>query len=315
MAIFGLESNYYCAYTPIPVRVTPEMYPNMSMNIFANGNVYYSGRLYERDGVYYIDLSPWIKQVMHDFFDTRIYYKTWAFENINEQETEAQIQFIEDDGLGGNIHTQQLTKTFVKCALNGGRFIDSYDRNIKMWKGYPYSFHIMYDNSSLYMIPSADTPPSVSAWKIEYETKICRGSYLKWLNEYGYYYYWFFPTGREEVAEGQEIYDVPLDVFQTYKGSNYWTVGFEGTDKFTVRDMVKQEYWHLFKSLTRSPEVYILNDGWHDAYIGGATQLTPDYWIRIRQTDVEFTRTLYSRNMAEIEFEFEFPKPYTQKLI
>jgi hypothetical protein len=315
MAIIGLENNFYCAYTPIPVRVTPEMYPNMTFSVQKGFEVIGSGRMYQKDGVYYIDLSPWVKIGMHEFFDTRVYYKTWAFENINEQETDLTINFVEDDGLGGNTHVQSITKTFVKCALQGGRYVDANDRNVKMWRGFPYSFHIMYDRSSLYLLPSATTPPSVSAWQIEYETRICRGSYMKWLNEYGYYYYWLFPKGREEVDEAEEIYKVPRDIFEPYKGSNEWTVGYNATEKFTVRDVVKREYWHLFRSLVRSPEVYILNDAWVDTYLAGATTMGPEYWIKVRQTDVEFNRILYKRSMAELEFQFEYPRPYVQTLI
>lgn len=314
--IIGLEADYYCAYTPVPVRVTPEMYPNMTFNVKIGFEVIGTGRMYQKDGVFYVDLSPWVKIGMHKFVDTRIYYRTGAIEPINEQITQFIIDFVEDDGLGGNTHIQSVTKNFVKCALYGGRYTDNSDRNIKLWKGYPYSWHFLGSmNQSLYEILDGTTTPSVGSWIIEYETSICRGTYLKWLNEYGSYYYWFFPHSREETKTADEYYDVPRDIYNPDKSSNYDTVGFKSEETFIVRDKVKREYWHLFTSLVDSPEVYVLKDGWIDAYQGGATTLEPIWWIKIRQKKVEFERTLYKRSMSELEFEFEYPRPYVQTLI
>lgn len=321
MAIIGLESNYYCAHTPIPVQVTPLMpsYNNMYVHLKVH-NAFFSSnvRMYQLNGVYYVDLSPWIKQHMHELKDTRIYYRTGVVENINEQIALIDISFIEldpDEGAANNYY-QDVQKTFVQCALYNQPFSNTPNKNIKLWKGYPYSWHFFPAmDQSLYTIVDSTSTPAVGDYIIEYVTEVCRGSYLKWLNEYGSYNYWFFPTGREEVREAENIYDVNRSVFDSDKSSNYDTVGFNAEDTFTLRDIIKKEYWHLFVSLVSSPEVYILKDGWIDAYLGGATQLTPDWWIKVRQVDFEYNRTLFRRSMTEVEIELEYPKPYTQKRI
>lgn len=320
MAIYGLESNYYCAHTPIPVQVTPlrPEWGNMYVQVTDGFSLNYSGRLYKVGDYYYVDLSPWVKMLMHELKDTRYYYTAYLWEAINEQVSTIDIYFNEsnNDESDPQVETQYLQKQFVQCALYSGKSIDvGSERHIKLWEGYPYSWHIMQTKESLYAIPNGPTPPFVNPWIIEYDTSKCKGSYLKWLNEYGSYYYWKFEKGRDESNEGENIFDVPRSIFDTDKQSNYDTVGFEPTNKLTLRDRIPKKYWHIFESLPSSPEVYILKDGWIDQFNSGMGTLTPDWWIKLRQTDFSFDRTYFKNSMTELEIELEYPKPYTQKRI
>lgn len=320
MAIFGLESDYYCAHSPIPIQVTPLM-PAWN-NMRALVRVYSSGYqttawMYQLNGVYYLDLSPWIKVHMNELRDQHTYSTTAAMQTGNPQVVDIEIIFVEEDpnSQDGDIVTQDVRKHFVQCSLYSGLYSVPPDKHVKLWRGYPYSYHNMQSNQILYAIPAGASKPVVSDWIIEYDARVCKGSYLKWLNEYGSYNYWFFPAGRDETDDASNIYDVNRSQYDPDKSSNYDSVGFDKEESFTVRDVVKEEYWWLFRSITSSPEVYILKDSWVDAFLGGATTLTPDYWIKVRQKDFSFDRTVYKRRMAEVEFEFEYPKPYTQKLI
>lgn len=182
----------------------------------------------------------------------------------------------------------------------------------------------MKTKEALYRIITPTNVPVLWDYRIEFVPKVCKGSYLKWLNEYGGYNYWRFDSGREENSEGENMFDTNRSVFGRLAPkfqydvniqSNYDTVGFEGTNKFTVRDRIKKEYWHLFDSLPTSPEVYILKDIWIDNYLLGFDVLDAFYWTKVRQTDFTFNRVIYTRSMSEVEIELEYPKPYTQKRI
>lgn len=326
--IYGLDSDYYCAHTPIPVQVSPTRpeWGNMEMLITNGDGTLLTAKMYQINGFYYIDLSPWVKAYMNELRDNRNYYKTVDVEPINDKVTSMTVSFVErdPDQLSPDDQFQTVIKYFVQCALYEQPYTEPSDKKIKVWEGYPISLHNMQTRESLYRIITSSNVPNLWGYTIEFTPNACKGSYLKWFNEYGGYNYWYFGSGREEVAEGDNIFDTGRNVFGRLAGgndymlntqSNFDTVGFEGADKFTVRDMVKREYWHLFKSLATSPEVYILKNGWIEAYLGGETNLTPNWWIKVRQIDFEFNRKYYTRSMAEVEIELEYPKPYSQKRI
>lgn len=305
--IYGLEAAYYAVHRPTPVRVTPEMYPNMTMRTYVNGQMYYNyydPKLNQIDGEYKIDLSPWVLIGMAKLLETKSY--TNVIVNYPDPYiSEVEVIFVEDNGLTGDTFEQGKTVKFIQATEISIDNIPYPGKAIKVWKCYPFSWR--YQPEVLRYVIVTALNFTVPGRTIEYIDECCKGTYVKWLNEYGHYNYWLFPFIQEFETDSENIYDVPRNIFDTDKTSNYDSIGFTSSKKLTIRDKVKEMYWFMFECLTWSPEVYILRNDWA---LGSASCGVND-WIKVRQTDVTFTRIVGQRSMADVEFEFELPKPYT----
>lgn len=306
--IIGLDRNNLCVHTPIPVQVTGDWTTinNMRLEIYVPGetdNLIRSPLLYASpaDNSYYTDVAPWVRMCMAKLQDTDSYTST--LQTIADPyETELEVRFNNYD-----TPYQEAVKTFVHCALSQGyRSTDSPFDNIRVWKCYPFSW-IDAGQRNL-IIPDTDTAPTVPGTYVEYDLSCCEGTYIKWLNEYGFYNYWLFPTNHRGLErEAEEIYRIPRSIFDPNKNSNVDTAGFVPTETMTVRDIILKRFWPLMKSLVASPEVYMLKSDWD---IG--SNVSTEDWIEIIQTDGSFERSDFGRSAAEVEIEFEIPKIYTQ---
>lgn len=306
--IIGLDQDNYCVHTPIPVQITGTWTTpnNMRLEIYPAGvptNLIKSPSLYASptDNSFYIDVAPWVRMCMAKLQNTNSY--TTALQSIEDPyATDFRIDF--NDSV---TDVQTAEKTFVHCALSEGyRSTENPFTNIRVWKCYPFSW--LEDGERQIIIPNTDTPPSVSGTTVEYDITCCDGTYIKWLNEYGFYNYWLFPTNyRGLEREADEIYRIPRNIFDPNKTSNVDTAGFSPTEKLTVRDIIYKRFWPLMKSLVSSPEVYVLKNSWD---IG--SNVAPEDWIQIIQSDGSFERSEFGRSSAEFEMEFDLPKIYTQ---
>lgn len=308
MSIIGLENDNYCVHTPIPVQVTGDWTDTntMKLEIYASGgddNLIKSPILYASpvDNSFYIDISPWVRLCMAKLNDVNTY--TGTLQTISDPyDRDLQIRFDNND-----TPYQQVLKTFVHCALSEGyRNSSTPFDNIRVWKCYPFSWVSGGDRNII--VPGTDSAPSVPGTLVEYDTTCCGGTYLKWLNEYGFYNYWLFPANsRDMERESDEIFRMPRNIFDPNKNSNVDTAGFIPAEIMTVRDIVPKRFWPLIKSLTASPEVYMLKNSWT---IG--SNVSPNDWVQIIQSDASFERSDFVRSAAEVEMEFEIPKIYTQ---
>lgn len=308
--IQGLEQDNYCSNVALPVWYQDSGNPDIHSVVFSvdvNGVQTGKGRIYKSINYYYLNISDWVALYFKKLEDLKTYTSTLQSLS-NPSEMEVVLTIVEEDEWGEVINLESVTKTFFNCNMFDGIYIANTDEKVKAWKGYPFSW-LSDLNTVQYQI--LNTKPTIPNKYVELDTNECKGTYIKWLNEYGNYNYWLFPKSRDERTEGEEIFRINRNIFgYSYKFSNEFTVGFEGRKFITVRDIVNKDFWYLFDSLVTSPEVYVLKDSWE---VG--TDAGPEDWYKIIQSDVEFERTRYQRNTAELEFEFELPKPYTQKLI
>lgn len=308
--ISGLEQDNFCVHTPIAVSVTAPGSTYLELQILINGDpvLIRRPRMYKSaNNIYYIDLSSWIKFQMVGFNDTRSYIADELTVYPNTYEIEATIQFIDNTN-----QIQSVTKTFVHCSLYD-RVLQEDTSLVRIWQEYPVSWKNNLDGQLTYYIPKTIEDIIFnyrSSRPVEFGEGLCYGHYLKWLNEYGTYNYWLFPKNLETVTESEEILRLPRSIYSSSRNSNQDTAGFEQTDMITFRDIVLKKFWPLFKSLPASPEVYMLKESWQLGTTAG-----PNDWIKLIQSDVPFERFNGKRNSAEVEFEFELPKPYTQKMI
>lgn len=308
--ITGLEQDYYCVDTPIPVTVTRVAdLPVMTLKIIYAGQevVVPSSRLWSYNGTFRLNLAPWVKLAMAEIGDSRP-YTTTAVSAANNYIRSVTVQFVESSEDGTTTQTQQVTKKFVRCSQYGGRQVVE-TKSIKVWQCYPFSWPV--GDNVTYRIPTAasfvTTLPVAQRPLTEYNSDCCQGTYIKWLNDEGNYNYWLFPRQTTDT-DAEEIMRVPANIFDNpYKHSNEYTVGFEAEKTITVRDIVMKRYFHLFESLVYSPEVYVLREDW----IVGTNNVQPSDWRRIIQADVNFEREHYVRSAAELEFEFTLPRPYS----
>lgn len=306
--IIGLEDNFYCVHTPIPVEITNAWVApfTMELRIFEPGsseNLIKSPRLYGNptDSVFYVDIAPWVRLVMDRLQDVREYTSTIQTQRDDYQKT------LTLDFVPGNNVVQTTTKTFVHCALSQGRReTEAPFQAAKLWKCYPVSWIDGSDRLSI--VPQTDTPPAYPSDDITYDRSCCEGTYVKWLNEYGFYSYWLFPANsRDEETQGDEIYRIPRNIFDPIKDTNVDTAGFVPRETFTVRDVVNKKFWPILKSLATSPDVYVLKDTWQ---IGSDVDVND--WDKVIQTDATFERSRFRSSASRVEFEFEKPKVYTQ---
>lgn len=311
----GLEDDNYCVHTPIPVRLVPNseisMVPTdavIAVRIGGNDIFFPYPNLYVRDGVRF-DLAPWVRLGMAKFQDLlnyRTILQTARTVYATEMQIHGQICGNYDGNPGSRVCDDgTITKTFVNCALNGGKLIEDQRENIKIWQGFPFSWLVGLNRSRV--IPEL-TAPAIANKNIEFVQDGCSGTYIKWLNEYGSYNYWLFPRSREYNTSSEEYYRTNVNVFDipTVR-SNEQTVGFNVDKRLVVKDVILKKYWDTIKSLVGSPEVYMLKTD----YIPG-TQVNFEDWTRIIQSDVEFQRDQLWRNSSEVEFQFDLPKQYVQ---
>lgn len=303
--ITGLEQDNYCAHNPIPVVVSDDeeiILPTIiEMQISVGGvdQLATPPVFYAIGGIFKINLSAWVKQLLPRFEDL-IEYTEDVVVHPNPYSVEATIKF------SGEGYTEEITRSFLHCVNNEfGWFTPSC---IKMWRCYPFST-LDSELNRVAVIPMGDEAPEIDACEtIDYDPSCCPGVYLKWLNENGYYYYWLFPQVDEHARESEELFKVPRNIFDPIVSSNEDTVGFEATDTRTLRDKIHYNFWPMFYSLASSPEVYILNPKW-----GGGT-VTPNDWIKVIQSKPEFA-TNSKNTIADFEMDFQYPKVYTQTLI
>lgn len=311
MAITGLENAYYPTDAPVPVSMTKiSAYPNVSFVVYlpSIGQNVGFGTLNSVDGIYRIDLAPWAKLGMPQLLETKSYTNTVVI-HADPYIINVQLSMIEDDGLGGDSETQTVSTKFIQATTIGTDNIPYENRPVKIWKCYPFSWRFTQLNLAYRVVNVLDF--GVTYRTIEFVEDCCKGTYLKWLNEYGHYNYWLFPYIQEYSSEAENIFDAKRNIFNPDKTSNFDSVGFTATKKMTVRDKIKEMYWFMFESLTHSPEVYVLKNDWP---LGSPT-CVPSDWIKVRQSDLTFERIEGQRSMADVEFEFEFPIPNTIKSI
>lgn len=307
MTVTGLENNNYCAHSPIPVQLVSDTGEGnvvfyIQLLIGGVGMLDIPGKLYSFGNTARLDLSPWIKLAMERFEEIRTY--TTNLQTVADTyKKNIMVQFTGEDSLG-DIEQIDINRTFLHCALKEGRIIEDGITNVRVWKGFPISW--VEGSNRLLVVPNGSTAPAIPK-QIEYIQDNCQGTYVKWLNEYGYYSYWLFPYSRLYQTSGDEYYRTPRSIFDTNKTSNEDTVGFEATEKITLKDLIPKKYYPQFRSLVFSPEVYML-----DPQYNFNTVIQPGKWIKIIQSDPEFEREVLSRNSAEFEIEFDLPKPYTQ---
>lgn len=306
--VVGLELNNFCVHTPIPVEIqesweTPHTMELRILDPDTLEDLIKPPKLYgdANTETYYIDLAPWVRLCMAKLQNTNRYLT--SPQSVPDDYTRRlTIEFRT-----ANQNFERVGKDFVHCALaEGYRLYEQPFDNLKVWKCYPFSW--LEDGERQIIIPNTDTAPTIPRAFVEYDTGCCDGTFVKWLNEYGSYNYWLFPTNHRGLErEAEEIYRMPRNIFDPDKTSNVDTAGFVPTEILTVRDIVLKRYWPLMKSLVASPEVYILKNDWT---IG--TNVAPEDWVQVIQSDASFERSEFGRSATELEIDFEVPKIYTQ---
>lgn len=207
-----------------------------------------------------------------------------------------------------------VTKKFANCAIdNNLQESDTcIDKCAKVWRYYPFSALIGLDARMMSISTSEDCPAVFGTCEgIDYDPYPCKGFYLKWLNDRGFYNYWMFPPLEEYNSEGEEIDLIPRNPFSQFKSSNRDTLGMEVEETVTIRDRIPKEYWDTLATLIGSPEVYMLRPNWEP---GVDLTATPNDWIKMTLDDPEFTRNRRN-NYAEFEVTLVYPFTYTQKRI
>lgn len=211
--------------------------------------------------------------------------------------------------VGGNTFTE--TRRFVHCALP--EYVLSVfeeDCCLKIWKCYPFSAPAGGWDNRVLLIPNTDIEPDISICGcVDYDLSCCKGVYIKWLNNKGYYSYWLFPNFKTIERDGDEIFRVPRSVFDKDRTSNEETGGFDVSEKISIGDKIPEPYWDQLKTLVGSPEVYMLSPLWEL----GSAECKPEDWIRIIQDSPKFERNT-KNNVADFEMAFDLPKVYSQKL-
>lgn len=324
MTITGLNSDYYCCHNPIPVQVDvviPEEVSRLQLSFAPGGSeselyrpIFYNFERVGGSNIFRADISAWIRQFMANFEEQHTYTTTPTTVD-QDYVTSIGVIFRTLDNAGDVVEESSVTKKFVNCAL------DSYNLNdtdeefccVKVWQCYPFSSPFDGWDSRVLLIPTdggniCGTIPFICE-KYDYDASCCRGAYLKWLNDKGYYSYWLFPDFKTIVREGKEIDRMPRSVFDPSRTSNEDTLGFDTTETVEVRDKIPKPYWDTLKTLVGSPEVYILRPSWDP---GVDDTASPADWIKIIQAKPKFeSETRFST--AEFKIEFDLPKVYTQK--
>lgn len=325
MVITGLEGNYYCAHAPIPVEIQVDstsyaFHPlEVKFAFTSSPSVFeYTARFYniERDGntnTFYVDLAPWVRQMMNDFEETYTYTTTAStYENLNVKSINVTFTAIGGETV---IEESTVTKKYANCAIPTTLEDDNncLDKCVKVWRYYPFSALFDGFDSRILSISTGESCPAIfgTCEGISYVNDVCKGVYIKWLNDRGYYSYWLFPPIEEEVSEGEEIDLIPRNPFSPYKSSNRDTLGMEVEELVTIRDKVPREYWSTIATLIGSPEVYMLRPDWE---LGIDDVATPNDWIKMTMDKPKFER-VKRYNYAEVEIELIYPYTYTQKRI
>lgn len=297
--ITGLESDFYCCHNPIPIEVQSSADTiALQINIGGIPMIDNPPVFYPIAGVFKIDISTWVRQFMAPFRETKT-YTDMAVVYPNDYVAAMEIVISGES---------PVTRRFVHCALDS-YVLSNLDEDccVKIWKCYPFSSPLIGWESRVLMIPDEEPEINICGC-VDFDESCCQGVYLKWLNARGYYSYWLFPNTDEVEREGDEILRTDRNIFDRDRTSNEDTVGFDVTEKITVRDKIPKPYWSVLKTLTGSPEVYMLNPTWEL----GSDECTPSDWIKIIQDKPTFSR-LYKNNSAEFEMTFDLPKVFSQK--
>lgn len=300
--ITGLDPNkIYCAHSPIPVGCTMPNYDEvayMNINIGGVGMLTNPPKLYKSlDDDFKIDISPWVRQFMPDFKDMMTYTSSPAIL------PNPQMQVM-DIVIYNDIDSYNVETTFSNCATCGWTLDEDGFVDTRVWECYPFSYPTADFEDIVYHIVT--DPIIVLNKNFEYIPDCCSGTYIKWLNRYGYYSYWLFPRTSSKEASGEEYFRVTQNIFDPNRDGSHKTAGFESERILTVRDMVPRKYWGMFEDLVTSPEVTMLR---RDYVLGD--DVAPSDWIRLIQDSPTF-ETDNSMNSAEFEMGFVLPKKYVQ---
>lgn len=307
LTVTGLENNYICAHRPIPVVVSEDdedvRYIEVVIYDDSNNQLAIFRADLSTDRKAFIDLSPWIKMCMPKFLTNL----TYGIDIISEdweyiREFDIRFKSIKDDGSS----TVPFSKTFVHCYNNKVLLTDN--NNVRAWEGFPFS--VQCGNQIAKGIPF--DPVDVEGRCVEYirDTGCC-GTYIKWLNEYGFFNYWMFPN-RTIESEADELFRVNRDIFESNQNAPIDTVGFEPKTTYKLKDLIPKAYWNLFNSLVSSPEVYLFRSDWN---VGENLIAGPMDWTKVIQ-EFKFERDTIRRNMVEVEVKLEVPLlSYSQKRI
>src|SRR5690625_3598362 len=308
MTIKNFDNDYLCIHRPIPIIIEEEnedvRYIEITLREGTTQITRFRADL-SPDKKAYIDFSPWFKLCAKKLLTSLEYRDTIVLES-REYIDQINIEFktvFEDENLN---QTTQLTKNIVHCYNNSVLLTDN--SNVRAWYGYPFS--VQCGNQIAKGIPLEDVEIDGRCVEMIYDTNCC-GTYIKWLNEYGFFNYWMFPNRLIET-ESEEIYRINRDVFNSNQNSLIDTVGFDKTTTYTLKDLVPKAFFSLFNSLSSSPEVYLLRTDWS---AGETLIASPMDWAKVIQ-DFTFEREVIRRNMAEVEVKIEVPiLSYSQKRI
>lgn len=301
MAITGLESDYYCVHCPIPVsrpgdtggQATRLQILINNVEMLTNPPVLCS----TSEGAF-LDIAPWVRQFMPKIEDLVTY--TAAVQTIpNPYIQEMTVRLYTSSGDDSEV------KNFVHCSDEEGVMTDEYT-DIKSWSCYPFSYE--QDNNIITQVLT-NTAPVIAGKIVDHDTECCKGTYVKWLNDSGYYSYWLFKKSVSEELEAEEIYYTPEDIFANPRIKGRVTAGLTPTDTITVREKISDKYYEMLRSLIYSPDVYIIRDD----YVLGS-DVSPSDWKRVTQDSpsIELDRR---NNTIEFELDLVLPEPCTIKRI
>src|SRR5690625_1055318 len=327
----GLEDDYFCVHTPTIIKVQEEIqHPIERLEVSIHSLpenehlMFFSYSNPDENNSILFDLSPWIKMLMPKFlnntdYDTGINDQTQKTKD-SEYIKRFSISMVMRDKNGAD-QTASYGKNFVHCS--NGNVLKEDDSKIRIWEGYPFSYQRGLE-TLVYgiMRGTPDTQGRPFEFISDYAQyiKLC-GTYVKWLNEFGYFNYWLFHNSEKET-EAEELFRVNRDIYKNaFRVDQYGslnntnaredTVGFDKKTTYNLKDLIPKEYWHLFDSLTASPEVYVLREDWNPQE---STVVTHEDWYKVVQ-DFDFERDRIRKNKAEVSVKLEISKQYTQKYI
>jgi len=251
MTITGLSNNYYLINNKNFVTVNAFANPIKYLEVKATNNFTSKIkvlRFYPINGQCVFDLNPFIKST---FNNPNLDVAT----NLNEVVIEFKTK-----SLTNVFVTQNITKFFIRGGNQSGvypngnlkfNYLNNNDKiNLLITKKVP-NWNFLYDiykiNNGIFDFTSVN--PSAS----EQLEVPCNGKYIKFLNQYGTYSYWYF--------DAYEIKNTTRALDMIERQNTFQDLGVTVKTEIELRGKVPERYNEIIKHLLFSTEIYNETDG------------------------------------------------------
>lgn len=223
-----------------------------------------------------LDVSPYL-QALFDFDPVG--------EMISSKEIDVKIEIS-----GANMQFSVVT---IWSSLAIGESITD-ARKVRKFGDLPFT--ISYFDTSMHHSDLSSKPSYISVEEVECGD----GVYLRWIDRHGFYQYWLFSKGQDDIKSNQ--YGEQL--YQDYEvgGRGYYGVsrmqGMEVANTMRIcASLVDRDYYSMVRTIIGSPMVDMYQDG---------------VWIPVRINNS--TVSDEGKSLQDIEFSIVLPDIITQKL-